>query len=469
MTDQEDNGAADELAEDAFEETDAQTIKTLKKKLSRLRRKLKATRSELDQALGTPNQVSPLAPSGGFPDLPEIAGVTFAAAAAGVKYSDRTDVMLASIAPGSAVAGVFTKSSTRSAPVLDCQHKLAILARDGAGPQGFAILVNSGNANAFTGAVGVEAVAETTGAVADVLGIPETHVFSASTGVIGEPLPAQKITDTLVDLKTNLSPDMAEQAARAIMTTDTFPKGAMAEVLINDKPVRIMGFAKGSGMIAPDMATMLVFIFTDADIGQPALQKLVSRLNRGTFNSITVDSDTSTSDSLIVAATGKSGAKIGGVSSKSSRAFADALGGVMRDLAHQVVRDGEGATKFIEVELRGASSNVAAKKVALAIANSPLVKTAVAGEDPNWGRVVMAAGKSGAPADRDRISIWFGDILVAESGWVSPDYSEQAGASYMKQDDLKITVDLGIGKGRATVWTCDFTKQYITINADYRS
>lgn len=457
-----------EESETLADQTPAQVIADLQKKLSRLRRKLKASRAELADAVGEPSSISPLAPVGGFPDLPTISGVKFSAAAAGVKYQDRTDVMLASIAPGASIAGVFTKSSTRAAPVLDCQKKLADLA--GKSPKdGFAILVNSGNANAFTGALGVKAVQNTTSAVADTLGIPGGHVFSASTGVIGEPLPTNKITAMFAELEVNLAEDGAEAAANAIMTTDTFAKGASAEVEIDGKIVRIMGFAKGSGMIAPDMATMLVFIFTDAKIEQAALQKTVSRLNQDTFNAITVDSDTSTSDSLLVAATGFSGVSIGGPTSKSGVAFGAALGGVMRELSHLVVRDGEGATKFLEVEVLGASSNVAAKQVAFAIANSPLVKTAVAGEDPNWGRVVMATGKSGAKADRDRISIWFGDILVAENGWVCPDYTEDEGATYMKQQELKITVDLAIGKGHATVWTCDFTKQYITINADYRS
>ena len=238
---------------------------------------------------------------------------------------------------------------------------------------------------------------------------------------------------------------------------------------IDGAPVRIAGFAKGSGMIAPDMATMLVFIFTDAAVDQPVLQKMLSRLNRGTFNSITVDSDTSTSDSLLLAATGKSSVSIGGPASKSGRAFAAALGGVMQDLAHQVVRDGEGATKFVEVAVTGATSAASARKVGLAIANSPLVKTAIAGQDPNWGRIVMAVGKSGVPADRDKLTIRFGDILVAENGWVSPEYREDVGAAYMKQQDLRIAVDMGLGQGKATVWTCDLTKQYIAINADYRS
>jgi glutamate N-acetyltransferase / amino-acid N-acetyltransferase len=456
------------VSDQDISETPEQIIAELQKKLSRLRRKLKEARGQLSQAVAAPPAVSPLAPTGGFPDLPIIKGVKFSAAAAGVKYADRLDVMLASVAPGSTLAGVFTKSSTRSAPVLDCQEKLAALAENDNG-EGLAILVNSGNANAFTGAIGVQSVRQATDAVAQTLGIPESNVFSASTGVIGETLPSDRIVDVMHELQDGLAGDSADQAARAIMTTDTFAKGAMAEVEIDGSPVRIMGFAKGSGMIAPDMATMLVFIFTDAKVEQSRLQKLVSRLNRDTFNTITVDSDTSTSDTVLVAATGKSGAEIGGPGSKSGRAFATALNGVMRDLSHLVVRDGEGATKFLEVEVFGATTKPAAKKVALAIANSPLVKTAVAGEDPNWGRVVMAAGKSGAKADRDRISIWFGDILVAENGWVSPDYTEDAGAAYMKQQDLKITVDLGIGKGRAKVWTCDFTKQYITINADYRS
>jgi len=418
--------------------------------------------------------ISPLAPKDGFGAFPAIDGVTFAAAEAGVKYASRSDVMLVSIAEGSTLAGVFTKSSTRSAPVLDCQEKLAALGAastsDAPLPKdGFAILVNSGNANAFTGRFGADAVGKTTRAVAAALNIPAAHVFSASTGVIGEPLPAERITAVIQTLKARLSPDKAEQAARAIMTTDTFPKGAVCEVMINGKPVKIAGFAKGSGMIAPDMATMLVFIFTDALIDAGELQATLSRLNETTFNSITVDSDTSTSDSVIIAATGKSGVQIDGPQSATGREFATALGAVMRDLAHQVVRDGEGASKFLAVTVSGATSTQDAKKVAMSIANSPLVKTAVAGEDPNWGRVVMAIGKSGATADRDLITIKFGDILVAENGWVSELYREQDGADYMKQTDLELFVDLGLGEGRATVWTCDFTKRYITINADYRS
>ncbi len=423
-----------------------------------------------DDIPGGGAHVSPLAPKGGFPRLPEIGGVRFAACAAGVRYEGRDDVMLAEIAPGSAIAGVFTRSVTRSAPVLDCQAKLAALDREGGGPErGFAILVNSGNANAFTGAVGEQAVRTATGAVARALDLPEGHVFSASTGVIGEPLPAERIVAVIETLRARLSPGGAEAAARAIMTTDTFPKGAGAEVEIDGRTVRIAGFAKGSGMIAPDMATMLVFIFTDAAIPRPLLQQTVARLNRRSFNCITVDSDTSTSDTLLVAATGASGVVLDGADKALLQRFEAALEGVMLDLAHQVVRDGEGASKFVEVRVTGAASDDSAHRVAMAIANSPLVKTAIAGEDPNWGRIVMAIGKAGEPADRDRIAIRFGDILVAENGWVAPTYREEEGAAYMKRDELVIATDLGIGPGSATVWTCDLTHGYITINADYRS
>lgn len=414
-------------------------------------------------------KTSPLAPSGGFPDLPVVLGVSFSAVAAGVKYTGRTDVMLASVAPGSAVAGVFTKSTTRAAPVLDCQDKLAALHAKGASKHGFAILVNSGNANAFTGAVGATSVEAISNAVAGALKIPVSHVFTGSTGVIGEPLPHGKITDAIAELKSRLAAGGVADAAQAIMTTDTFAKGAGTSFNIDENIVNIAGIAKGSGMIAPDMATMLVFIFTDAAVDQAVLQSMVTRLNRKTFNCITVDSDTSTSDSLIVVATAQSGAKITNANSKSGRIFARELEKVMLNLAHQVVRDGEGASKFLEIEVTGAKSKADAHKIGKAIANSPLVKTAVAGEDPNWGRVVMAIGKSGARADRDKVSIWFGDILVAARGWVSPDYREDDGAAYMKNQDLKIKVDLAIGDGTAKIWTCDLTKDYVAINADYRS
>jgi glutamate N-acetyltransferase/amino-acid N-acetyltransferase len=367
--------------------------------------------------------------------------------------------MLAELAPGSTVAGAFTRSATRAAPVLDCQAKIGATSDTGA-----AILVNSGNANAFTGKGGVTAVEAITAAVTDVCNIPQSRVFTSSTGVIGEPLPHDRITAVLADLKGALSDKGISDAAKAIMTTDTFPKGARAEVEIDGKTVSIAGIAKGSGMIAPDMATMLVYIFTDAVVSQPALQKMLSTHTDSTFNCITVDSDTSTSDSLILAATGASG-----VDASESDAFSEALHGVMLNLAHQVVQDGEGATKFVEIAVTGAATDDDAKTHGMAIANSPLIKTAIAGEDPNWGRVVMAVGKSGAAADRDRLSIRFGDIEVAKDGWRSPDYSEEAAAAHMKGQNITIGVDLGLGDGKATVWTCDLTHGYIEINADYRS
>ncbi len=402
--------------------------------------------------------ISPLAPDS-FPQLPEIEGVRFASGAAGVKYQGRKDVMLAELIAGTSIAGVFTRSSTRSAPVLDCQAKL-----DGSSEDRAAILVNSGNSNAFTGSAGEKSVDAICDTVAESTGVPKARIFTASTGVIGERLPHEKITEKVAGLAASLNSSGIEDAANAIMTTDTFAKGSSAEVLIDGKTVKIAGIAKGSGMIAPDMATMLVYIFTDAKIEQPALQALLGALTDQTFNCITVDSDTSTSDSLMVAATGASGVDV-----TDSAGFTQALHGVMLNLAHQVVRDGEGATKFVEVKVTGAASDAEARQVGLSIANSPLVKTAIAGEDPNWGRIVMAVGKSGAQADRDRLSIKFGDVLVAENGWVSPDYSEEAGAKHMRQQDILISVDLGIGGGIGTVWTCDLTHGYITINADYRS
>ncbi len=410
--------------------------------------------------MGEAPPVSPLAPKS-FPRLPVIDGVRFASIAAGVRYGGRTDVMLAQLAPGTAIAGVFTKSATRSAAVLDCQAKIGA----GNSSEAAAIIVNSGNANAFTGKNGTQATYAVTKAVAQTLDLPESRVFSSSTGVIGEPLPHDRITAKLDALAKSLSAEAIEDAANAIRTTDTFAKGAGGSVEIDGQTVRIAGIAKGSGMIAPDMATMLVYIFTDARIDQPVLQSMVSALNKKTFNCITVDSDTSTSDTLLVAATGASGVQV----SETSIPFMEALRNVMLDLAHQVVRDGEGATKFVEISVTGAASDDEARIHALSIANSPLVKTALAGEDPNWGRVVMAIGKSGARADRDAISIWFGDILVAHEGWVDPGYDEEKAAEYMKNQELTISVDLGLGGGTAHVWTCDLTHGYISINADYRS
>lgn len=403
--------------------------------------------------------VSPLAPKR-FPVLPEIAGVRFASAEAGIRYKGRKDVMLAELAPGTTVAGVFTKSSTRAAPVLDCQTKLKSQPDEGA-----AFLVNAGNANAFTGSNGKKSVEAITQAVADIFDIPQRRVYTSSTGVIGEPLPHSKIIDSLKTLKDRLASDGIADAADAIRTTDTFPKGASEELVIDGKIVKIAGIAKGSGMIAPDMATMLVYIFTDAKIPQGDLQRMVRDVSDTTFNCITVDSDTSTSDTVLIAATGASGVEV----NCTSVAFRAALYDVMLDLAHQVVKDGEGATKFVEVRVKGAETDDDAKKVAFSIANSPLVKTAIAGEDPNWGRIVMAVGKSGAAADRDRLSIRFGDVQVAENGWVCPDYKEEDGAAYMKNDSLVICTDLGMGQSSATVWTCDLTHGYIQINADYRS
>ena len=444
--------------------------KDWKAKAKALKAELKALRAEALPATEAPAKpakaakpVSPLAPAS-FPTLPVIKGAEFAAIGAGIKYQNRKDVMLVRLAPGTAMAGVFTRSTTRSGCVRDCQTKLATKVADGAGA---AIIVNSGNSNAFTGSVGDTAVAAVTGGVADKLGVPASRVFSSSTGVIGEPLPFEKITAVIDALAGQLSEAAIQGAAEAIMTTDTFPKGAAAVVQGDGGPIHISGIAKGSGMIAPDMATMLVYIFTDAKIPAAALQKMISRNVDHTFNSITVDSDTSTSDTLLIAATGQSDAAE--VKGQVAKTFEAALRGVMMNLAHQVVRDGEGATKFVEVRVTGAASDADAHKTALAIANSPLVKTAIAGQDPNWGRIVAAIGKSGAEADRDRLTIRFGDILVAEKGWRNPGYKEEDGANYMLNPELLIHVDMGLGKAARSVWTCDLTNRYIEINADYRS
>lgn len=443
--------------------------KDWKAKAKALKNALKALRGSTPSAEGSAaaakaaKPVSPLAPAH-FPNLPVIKGAEFAAIGAGIKYQNRKDVMLVRLAPGTTMAGAFTRSTTRSGCVRDCQTKLATRVPQGAGA---AIIVNSGNSNAFTGAVGDKAVAAVTGGVAETLGLPASRVFSSSTGVIGEPLPFEKITTVISTLTGQLSEAAMQGAAEAIMTTDTFPKGAAAVVQGDGGPIHISGIAKGSGMIAPDMATMLVYIFTDAKISATNLQKMLSRHVDATFNSITVDSDTSTSDTLLVAATGQSAAAE--VKGPVAKAFEAALRGVMMNLAHQVVRDGEGATKFVEVRVTGAASDSDAHKVAMSIANSPLVKTAIAGQDPNWGRIVAAIGKSGAEADRDRLAIRFGDILVAEKGWRHPDYQEEDGASYMLNPELLIHVDLGLGKSTRSVWTCDLTSQYIAINADYRS
>ncbi len=438
--------------------------KRLKKKLAKLRNRL-AGALPAAPATAAP-AVSPLAPAA-FPDLPAIAGVAFATAAAGVRYAGRNDVMLARLAPGTALAGVFTRSATRSAAVLDCQAKLK---GSPASEAGAAIVVNSGNANAFTGAAGAASVAAVAGATAKALGLPAERVLTSSTGVIGEPLPHDRITAAIAGLVAGLDPAGIAGAAHAIMTTDTFPKGATAEIEGEGGPIRIAGIVKGSGMIAPDMATMLAYVFTDAAIAPKALQKMLDRQVATSFNAITVDSDTSTSDTVIVAATGQGpAAPIADLRGKTAKAFEAALGAVMRDLAQQVVRDGEGATKFVEIRVTGAADAADAHRVAMAVANSPLVKTAIAGEDANWGRIVMAVGKSGGRADRDRLSIRFGDILVAENGQRAAGYSEDDVSAYMKREDLLIGVDLGIGRAARSVWTCDLTHGYIEINADYRS
>ncbi|MGG7567239.1 bifunctional glutamate N-acetyltransferase/amino-acid acetyltransferase ArgJ [Rhodovulum sp. DZ06] len=409
--------------------------------------------------------VSPLAPES-FPELPVIDGVRFAAAEAGVRYKNRLDVMLAELAPGSVVAGVFTKSSTRSAPVLWCEARRAGPGTD----QAQAILVNAGNSNAFTGRNGWEAVEFCAYSCGQALGIPADNVWIASTGVIGEPLPTDRIYEKLGELAAGLAPERAREAAEAIRTTDTFAKGACAEVDLDGVTVKVSGFAKGSGMIAPDMATMLGFVFTDAHIDRAALQAMLSASAETTFNSTTVDGDTSTSDSVLLAATGKAPmSQIVDASDPRWAALKGAVDAVLMDLALQIVRDGEGATKLVHVHVTGAESDAAAKTIGLSIANSPLVKTAVAGEDPNWGRIVMAVGKSGEAADRDNLLIRFGEIVVAESGWVSPGYKEADGAAYMKQPELDIHVDVGVGEGSAVVHTCDLTHGYISINADYRS
>ncbi|MTH33393.1 bifunctional glutamate N-acetyltransferase/amino-acid acetyltransferase ArgJ [Paracoccus limosus] len=477
-------------AEKKAKRSDSERLQALKKKLKKLKQRAEQAVGEIETriedhlpgAASAASQatakvtakaaakktklVSPLAPAS-FPELPVIAGAEFASGAAGVKYQGRTDVMLVRLAPGTAIAGAFTKSSTRAASVLDCQAKLALKPDTGAGA---AIIVNSGNANAFTGADGQQAVDKVTGSVASALGVPRDRVFSSSTGVIGEPLPAGRITAIVDQLAGELDAQGAAAAARAIMTTDTFPKGAAASFEAEGGTINIVGIAKGSGMIAPDMATMLVYVFTDAKIAPDLLQRILSSQMDSTFNAITVDSDTSTSDSLILAATGKSpAAEITDLRSTPARHFVKALGEVMLDLAQQVVRDGEGATKFVEVQVTGATTPEDAHRVAMAIANSPLVKTAIAGEDANWGRVVMAVGKSGATADRDRLTIRFGDMVLAENGWRAPSYDEAKASAYMKRDHLVIGVDLGLGKAERTVWTCDLTHGYIDINADYRS
>jgi glutamate N-acetyltransferase/amino-acid N-acetyltransferase len=406
--------------------------------------------------------VSPLAPHS-YPELPEIAGVRFATAEAGIKYKGRTDVLLAVFDEGTSVAGVFTRSKCPSAPVDWCRDNLG-------GGVARALLVNSGNANAFTGMKGRHTVEVSAGHAAAALGVKASEVFLASTGVIGEPLDPQKFASVTQQMAGRLGAGPWMDAAKAIMTTDTYPKLAGASVVIDGVTVSIAGIAKGSGMIAPDMATMLSFVFTDAPISAVALQELLQPQIDKSFNAITVDSDTSTSDTCLVFATGK--AKVAQITSTGdprAKALAAALGKVLHELAMLVVRDGEGATKLVTITVDGATTDSSARRVALSIANSPLVKTAIAGEDANWGRVVAAVGKAGEPADRDRLSIAFGDFVVAEAGERAASYDEAAASAYMKNQELDLRVGLGLGAGRATVYTCDLTHGYIDINGSYRS
>ncbi len=409
--------------------------------------------------------ISPLAPKK-HPKMPPVEGVRIATAEAGIKYKNRTDLLVMAFDEGTTVAGVFTRSKCPSAPVDLCRQNL---------PAGRAriLVVNSGNANAFTGRRGREATELTAKAAAKAAGCSETDVFLASTGVIGEPLDAARFAHLLDGLVATAEPGRWAEAGKAIMTTDTYPKYATATVALGGTEVTINGIAKGAGMIAPDMATMLSFVATDAPIEAPVLQDMLSKGVGKTFNAVTVDSDTSTSDTLILFATGaaeKRGApRIADPKDPRLAQFRRALNRILKNLALQVVRDGEGARKEVEVTVTGAKSARSAKRIALSIANSPLVKTAVAGEDANWGRVVMAVGKAGEPADRDRLAIWFGDIRVAHEGERDPGYSEAATSAYMKRDEIAIRVDLGLGRGKATVWTCDLTKEYVAINGDYRS
>ncbi len=409
--------------------------------------------------------VSPLAPKS-TPDIPPIDGVTLSTAAAGIKYSGRTDVLLVAFAEGTQVAGVFTRSKCPSAPVEWCRDRLKRR-------KARALVVNSGNANAFTGKSGREATKLTAKIAARAIGCSADDIYLASTGVIGEPLDARKFDAVMGDLVARAAPGRTLDAARAIMTTDTFPKVATATTSIGKAKVRIAGIAKGAGMIAPDMATMLSFIFTDAPISAAALQTLLKSGVEDSFNAVTIDGDTSTSDTLLMFATGAAAKRGAPKTSRAGdprlRGFRKALDMVLADLAEQVARDGEGARKLIEIEVEGAVSKDSARRIAMSIANSPLVKTAIAGEDANWGRVVMAVGKAGEPANRDRLSIWFNGIRVAHKGARDPGYDEAQVSEAMKNPKIAIKVALGLGKGKDRVLTCDLTKEYVAINGDYRS
>lgn len=410
-------------------------------------------------------KISPLAPKNP-PTLPPMEGVRIATAQAGIKYAGRTDLMLMVFDQPASVAGVFTKSKCASAPVDWCRDLISRSAE----PKASAVVVNAGNANAFTGVKGAEATRVTAEAAAAACSCEPDKVYLASTGVIGEPLDAGAFSGRLAAMQVEAQGDDWQSAAEAIMTTDTYAKLATAEFEIDGTTCRVNGIAKGSGMIAPDMATMLSFVVTDAPVAPDMLQSLLSELTEGSFNAVTVDSDTSTSDTVLLFATGQAEvAELSADDADRAASLKAALKDVLQDLALQIVRDGEGATKQVEIRVQGADSDQSAKKIALSIANSPLVKTAIAGEDANWGRVVMAVGKAGEPADRDLLAISFGTIRVAVNGERDPDYDEDAVSAVMKEDEITITVDIGLGDGQSRVWTCDLTKEYVAINGDYRS
>ena len=405
---------------------------------------------------------SPLAPAK-FPELPAIAGVKLAAGSAGIRYKGRTDLMIATLEPGTTVAGVLTRSKSYGAPIGWCRDVLP-------GGSARALVVNSGNANTFTGQAGRDAVQRTAAAAAKLVGCAETEVFISSTGVIGEMLAVEKIEAALPEVAKSLSGNNFAAAASAIMTTDTFPKGSTATAEIGGVPVTLNGFCKGSGMIAPDMATMLGYLFTDAKLPATVLQQLLSPANERSFNSITVDGDTSTSDTVLFFATGKAAnPEITSADDPKLKSFKAALDRVMIDLAQQIVRDGEGAERFVTISVTGATSSAAARRVGLTIGNSPLVKTAIAAADANWGRIAAAVGRAGEKADRDTLSIAIGGTLIAEKGGPVPGYDEAPVTAHMKGRDIRIDVDLGVGNGKATVWTCDLTHRYIDINGSYRS
>lgn len=408
---------------------------------------------------------SPFAPAV-VPLLPAIDGVRLATVEAGIKYKNRSDLLLMLFDPGTTVGGVFTQSKTAGAPVEWCRSSLT-------GGKGRALVVNSGNSNAFTGSAGRKTVRDTAGVAAAIAGCAISEVFIASTGVIGQPFDAHIITRQLPGLAATAQTDVWAAAAAAILTTDTHAKLATRTAMIDGATVTLNGIAKGSGMIAPDMATMLCFIATDAAIAAPVLQTLLRPAADKSFNAISVDGDTSTSDTLLLFATGTAISRGAGAVTDASdprlASFRTALEALTLDLALQVVKDGEGLSKFVTITISGAESDISARRIGLAIANSPLVKTAIAGNDPNWGRLVMAVGKSGEAADRDRLAIRFGDIIVAEHGGAVSSYTETAGAEYFRRAEISIAVDVGVGNGRATVYTCDLTADYVAINADYRS